>query len=129
MTTSSTPIIVAFPSAAPGGLDAPLAAHFGHCDVFTLATLGAEGILKTEVVANAPHEQGGCLAPVGLLAGHGARALVVLGMGPRPLQGFNQAGIAVFHCGDSETVGEALDALLAGQLPQFGAHQTCGCHH
>ena len=32
-------MIVAVPSNAPGGLDAEMSGHFGHCDVFTLITL------------------------------------------------------------------------------------------
>ena len=40
-------------------------------------------------------------------------------MGFRPLMGFNQVGIEVFFGGDYQTVGDAVKAFIAGQLPQF----------
>lgn len=129
MSAAPTNFIVAFPSDAPGGLDAELSGHFGHCDVFTLVTIGENGIEKTEVVAGIPHEHGGCMAPVNLLAGHGARVLIAAGMGRRPLLGFAEVGIDVFHCGDATTVGEAVFAFLAGRLPQFDVGLACGGHH
>jgi predicted Fe-Mo cluster-binding NifX family protein len=54
-------------------------------------------------------------------------------MGFRPLMGFKQAGIDVYFGGNFQTVGDAVDALLNGQLPQFSQEQTCGggggCQH
>jgi predicted Fe-Mo cluster-binding NifX family protein len=47
-------------------------------------------------------------------------------MGLRPLMGFNQVGIDVYHGGAATTVGEAVDAMLAGQLRQFSQEHTCG---
>jgi predicted Fe-Mo cluster-binding NifX family protein len=40
--------------------------------------------------------------------------------------GFNQVGIEVYHGGNAATVGEAMEALLAGRLPRFTQEQTCG---
>jgi predicted Fe-Mo cluster-binding NifX family protein len=129
MSTIENGMIVAIPSVAPGGLEAPLAAHFGHCDVFTLITVGENGVDKVAVVPGVPHDHGGCMAPVNLLAGHGATALIAGGMGRRPLMGFNEVGIRVFHGADSETVSDAVFAFLAGRLPMFDLGQTCNHDH
>lgn len=119
-------VLVAVPSSFPGGLDAPLGAHFGHCEVYTLVELGDGGVARCETLASIPHEQGGCMAPVQYLARHGVRALIAGGMGMRPLMGFQQVGIDVYYGGPATTVREAIDALLAGQLPRFGQQHTCG---
>jgi predicted Fe-Mo cluster-binding NifX family protein len=47
-------------------------------------------------------------------------------MGLRPLMGFNQMGIQVFFGGGAQTVGEAVQAMLAGKLPEFRQEHTCG---
>ncbi|MCB2186431.1 MAG: NifB/NifX family molybdenum-iron cluster-binding protein [Deltaproteobacteria bacterium] len=119
-------VVVAVPSAQPGGLEAPLGAHFGHCDLYTLITVNEDGVSEVKTVPNVPHQQGGCLAPVQHLAGHGVRVLIAGGMGLRPLMGFQQVGIQVFHGGGAATVGEAVAALLSGQLPEFSREFTCG---
>jgi predicted Fe-Mo cluster-binding NifX family protein len=118
--------IIAIPSSAPGGLDAPLGAHFGHCDLYTMVSVKDKAIESVEVIPNMPHQQGGCLAPVQYLAEKGAKKLIAGGMGFRPLMGFNQVGIEVYFGGDFQTVGAAVNALINGQLPQFSQEHTCG---
>jgi predicted Fe-Mo cluster-binding NifX family protein len=118
--------IIAIPSSHPGGLEAPLGAHFGHCDLYTLVTLEGEEIKDVKVIPNVPHQQGGCMAPVNYLAQQGVAELIAGGMGMRPLMGFNQAGIEVFFGANSQTVGEAVNAAIAGSLQRFGQEHTCG---
>lgn len=118
--------IIAIPSTAPGGLDAPLGAHFGHCDLYTLVTADDGKISDVKVIPNVPHQQGGCMAPVQHLANSGVTQMIAGGMGLRPLMGFNQAGIDVYFGGNAQTVGQAVEAMLAGQLPQFNQEHTCG---
>jgi predicted Fe-Mo cluster-binding NifX family protein len=117
---------IAIPSQTPGGLDAGLGAHFGHCDLYTVVTVENGTIEKVEVIPNVPHQQGGCMAPVQHLAGNGVNRLIAGGMGLRPLMGFNQMGIDVYYGGEARTVGEAVQAMLAGKLPQFQQEHTCG---
>ena len=50
--------IVAVPSELPGGLDASVGAHFGHCELYTLITLNDGQISAVNVIPNVPHEQG-----------------------------------------------------------------------
>lgn len=118
--------LIAVPSSEPGGLDAPLGAHFGHCDLYTMVTIENDKIKKVDVIPNVPHQQGGCMAPVEYLAGKGASKLIAGGMGFRPLMGFNQVGIKVYFGGDFQTVGNAVQALIEGRLPQFSQEHTCG---
>jgi predicted Fe-Mo cluster-binding NifX family protein len=118
--------IIAVPSEQPGGMEAPLGAHFGHCAVYTLVSVSDSQINEVQVIPNVPHQQGGCMAPVQYLAGKGVKKLIAGGMGLRPLMGFQQVGIDVFYGGGAITVGEAINALVDGKLPQFSQENTCG---
>lgn len=118
--------IVAIPSSHPGGLEAALGAHFGHCDLYTVVRIADGKVEGIETLPNVPHQQGGCMAPVNHLAQHGVQVLIAGGMGMRPLMGFNQVGITVLHGGNAQTVGDAVEGLLKGKLPQFTMEYTCG---
>lgn len=117
---------VAVPSMHPGGLDAARSGHFGHCDVFTLIRVEQGEIRDVSVVHNPPHQQGGCQAPVNLLHQSGADALIVGGIGMRPLMGFRQAGIDVYYGPEGETVGAVIDDLIQGRLRMIQEHEVCG---
>lgn len=117
---------IAIPSTMPGGLESALGMHFGHCDIYTVVDVENGEVASVGTLPNVPHQQGGCMAPVNHLAGNNVNVLIAGGMGMRPLMGFNQVGIAVFYGGTASTVGEALNALLAGKLQQFTPQQTCG---
>jgi predicted Fe-Mo cluster-binding NifX family protein len=119
-------MVVAVPSDHPGGLDAALGAHFGHCDLYTLVKIAEGKVQEVVTLANMPHQQGGCMAPVNHLSQNGVQVLIAGGMGMRPLMGFQQVGIHVLHGGGAQTVGEAVEALLQGRLPQFSTEFTCG---
>lgn len=117
---------VAFPTQSPGGLEAGLDAHFGHCDVFTVVDLTDEQVGNVQVLPNAGHAQGGCMVPVMVLKDAGADVLMAGGMGARPLAGFQQVGIEVFFNEGAPTVKDALNLLLSGQARRFGPAQVCG---
>jgi len=119
-------MIIAIPSAAPGGLEAELSPHFGHCDVFTLVTVEESEVKQVETLANEGHVQGGCMAPVMLLKEAGAEAMVAGGMGMRPLLGFQQVGIDVYYSEGVRTVGEAVQLALEGKARKFGPANVCG---
>ena len=76
---------LAIPSALPGGLEAGMGMHFGHCDIYTIVQIEDGAIKSVGTLPNVPHQQGGCLAPVQHLASHGVTALLAGGMGMRPL--------------------------------------------
>ena len=118
--------VIAIPSTSPGGLDSPLGAHFGHCDLYTLVSVENNQVQDVKVIPNVPHQQGGCMAPVQYLAEKGTKKLIAGGMGMRPLMGFNQVGIEVYFGGNSKTVGDAVALLVEGKLTQFTQEHTCG---
>lgn len=117
---------IAIPSVAKGGLDGQRSGHFGHCDVFTLVDVENGVIKEVSTVPNQSHVQGGCMVPVNLLAGHKVNALIVGGIGMRPLMGFRQAGIDVFHEENRPDIRPVVEDLIAGKLPLIGDDQVCG---
>lgn len=117
---------IAVPSMHPGGMDAMRSGHFGHCDVFTLIHVEDGQVRDVSVLPNPPHQQGGCAAPVSLLHQSQAHALIVGGIGMRPLMGFHQVGIEVYYGPDGETVGAVVDELLKGKLQLIQPNQVCG---
>ena len=121
-------MIVAIPSEAPGGMNAALSAHFGHCAAFTLVEVEGDELGQVQVLPNAGHAQGNCLAPISVLQRAGVAALASGGMGMRPLLGFQQAGIAVFHTGEARTVAEAIELIRTRRARQFGPAEVCGGH-
>ncbi len=121
-------MLIAVPSDAPGGLDALVSDHFGHSDLFTLVQVDGEQLGEVTIVANLEHGEGGCLAPVMMLKEKGASALVVGGIGGRPLAGFGEVGIAVYHKGEAATVRQAVLGVIAGSCEELSAEQVCGGH-
>ena len=122
--------LLAIPSCMPGGLDAAMGMHFGHCDIYTLVEIEDGKVKSVGTHDNPPHAQGGCLAPVQMLAGLGVKTLLAGGMGFRPLMAFHQVGIEVFYAGGLPTVGDGVAAFREGKLPAFTENYTChgGAH-
>jgi len=119
-------IRIAIPSLHPGGLDAMRSGHFGHCDVFTLVDIHDGDIVEVSMVSNQPHVQGGCMVPVNLLSSHGVNAIIVGGIGMRPLMGFRQAGIEVYYDPEEPNIGAVVQRMILGELPVIGEDQVCG---
>ncbi len=117
---------IAIPSVSEGGLDGQRSGHFGHCDVFTLIDVEGGKIKEVSTIPNGEHAQGGCMVPVNLLAGHNVNALVVGGIGMRPLMGFRQVGIDVYHDAVRAEIRPVVEDLIAGKLPLIGDDQVCG---
>ena len=117
---------IAIPSMAPGGLDGERSGHFGHCDVFTFVDVEGGEIKSVTTIPNQSHVQGGCMVPVNLLAQNNVRALIVGGIGMRPLMGFRQVGIDVYYDAERPAIRPVVEDLIAGKLPVIGDHQVCG---
>ena len=117
---------IAVPSVEAGGLDGQRSGHFGHCDVFTLVDVEAGEIKQVTTIANQSHVQGGCMVPVNLLADHKVSALIVGGIGMRPLMGFRQVGIDVYYDVTRPEIKPVVEDLLAGKLPLIEDNQVCG---
>ncbi len=121
---TGTTVRIAIPSEAPGGLTARRSGHFGRCECFTVVEMLDGVMVSVEVVHNAPHEEGGCMRPVLMLAEHNVTAIVVDGIGGRPLMGFNQVGIEVL-AGTGADVETAVAAYIEGILPVVGLEGAC----
>ena len=119
-------IRVAIPSEGNGGLDGKRAGHFGHCDVFTCIDVEDGQIKEVTILPNQEHVQGGCMVPVNLLAQAGVNALVVGGIGMRPLMGFRQVGIEVYHDSERPEIRPVVDDFLAGKLSRITDNEVCG---
>ena len=122
-------IRLAVPSDGEGGIDGVRAGHFGHCDVFTCFDIEDGKIGNITIVANKEHVQGGCMVPVQLLAQKGVNAIVAGGIGMRPLMGFKQMGIDVFHDGERREIRPVVEDFAAGKLMQIKNDQVCGGAH
>ena len=120
---------IATPSMEEGGLDGKRAGHFGHCDTFTLVDVKDGVIEKISTIANQDHVQGGCMVPVNLLAQNQVNALIVGGIGMRPLMGFRQAGIDVYHDDQRQEIRPVVEDLISGRLAMIADNQVCGGGH
>ena len=117
---------IAIPSNGGGGMDGTRAGHFGHCDVFTLIDVKDGEITNVIILENDGHVQGGCMVPVNFLAGHDVKVLIVGGIGMRPLKGFNQVGIDVYHDATRTEIRPVVEDLIAGKLSLIEEDQVCG---
>lgn len=117
---------IAIPSIDAGGLDGRRSGHFGHCDTFTLIDVKDGAIARVSTIANQSHVQGGCMVPVNLLAENQVNALVVGGIGMRPLMGFRQAGIEVYHDDQRPEIRPVVEDLIGGKLAMISDDQVCG---
>jgi len=117
---------IAVPSMGNGGLDGQRSGHFGHCDVFTFIDVVDGQINQVSTLQNQEHVQGGCMVPVNLLADNNVNALIVGGIGMRPLMGFRQVGISVYYDDQRPEIRPVVEDLIAGNLPLISDNQVCG---
>ena len=117
---------IAIPSNGEGGLDGTRSGHFGHCDVFTFIDVEDGKIKNVSTIPNQEHVQGGCMVPVNLLSEHKVDILVVGGIGMRPLMGFRQAGIDVYHEAERVDIKPVVEDLIADKLFMIADNQVCG---
>ncbi|MBN1626739.1 MAG: NifB/NifX family molybdenum-iron cluster-binding protein [Deltaproteobacteria bacterium] len=117
---------IAVPSMGSGGLDGHRSGHFGHCDVFTFIDVKDGKIENVSTISNQDHVQGGCMVPVNLLSQNNVNALIVGGIGTRPLMGFRQVGINVYYDATRPEIRPVVEDLIDGKLPIIEDDQVCG---
>ena len=122
---TSSRIRLAVPSETPGGLGAARSGHFERSPSFTLIDLVNGEIAAVVFVENAPHGHGGCMSPVLTLGTNMVDAVIVAGIGHRPLLGCLQAGIRVFAGEDRPDVRSVVDAFVEMELSPVGPDATC----
>ena len=118
-------IRVAVPSETPGGLGAARSGHFGRSPSFTLIDLIDGEIAAVDVIDNTPHGQGGSMSPVLTLGTNMVDAVIVAGIGHRPLLGCLQTGIRVFAGEDRPDVRSVVEAFVEMELSPVGPDATC----
>lgn len=121
---------IAIPTNKPGGLEAKRSDHFGHCEVFTLVDFVENKVTSIDTIDNGGHHDGGCMVPVRMLAESKVNAIVVGGMGKRPLQGCRELGIDVYFA-DKKSY-QDVDSIIKGMqlqcLPRMEPEQACKGH-
>ncbi len=121
---------LAVPSNNPGGLEAGRSDHFGHCDLFTIVDIKNGEIAEVSTESNQEHGAGGCMVPVQFLHDKGVQAIVVGGIGARPLQGFAGVGIDVYYA-DRNTVQDVktvVAGIIDSKFPLIRPDQACKGH-
>ena len=106
---------IAVSSETDGGLDAPVAGHFGRCPFFTMVDLDGKDSAAVEVIANPyfpPHEPGQVPA---FVREQKADVMLTGGMGGRAAAFFEQYGIRPVT-GAAGDVRQALGLLQSGAL-------------
>lgn len=123
----SNTLKLAVPTMGPAGLESERSGHFGHCDCFTIVDIVDGEICNVTGLRN-NHDEGGCLAPVALLADNNVDAIVAAGMGMRPLMGFTNVGITVFFENQTPNVGEVARLVASGNVPVMSTDNACQHH-
>jgi predicted Fe-Mo cluster-binding NifX family protein len=123
---------IAIPSDAPGGIQAAVSDHFGHCAAFTVVEVDGTGLAALTVIQNPDHQSGDCLAPLRLLQDAKADVLVVSGIGRRPLMAVERAGIDVGSSAGAQTVADVVELVRRGRMRRLDPGNICGgsghCH-
>lgn len=112
-----------------GGLDSEVCAHFGSCEYFTLVDMANGKPQALNTIDNAsPDGVHNCAAPAELLKDNGVDAVLVSGIGGRPLVSLTCNGIRVFG-GAFGRVSDALQDFTSGSLDELSDRGTCNCSH
>ena len=116
---------IAIPSDGEGGISGVRSEHFGHCDVFTLVDVEKGEIKSEATLDNISHGQGGCMVPVNLLAQNDVNAIIVAGIGIRPLTGFHNAGIEVYFDTVNSNIKTVVEKLMNDELKKISLDEAC----
>jgi predicted Fe-Mo cluster-binding NifX family protein len=116
---------IVVPAVDESGLNAQLAEHFGRAPFFAVVDLSENGeISDVKTVPNVGEHAGGMGQTHDHILELKPNAIIVYGMGPRGLTGFQSAGVAVLRA-NANTVREVIAAYKDDKLQEL----TEGCHH
>ena len=118
---------LAIPSALPGGLEAGMGMHFGHCDIYTIVQIEDGAIKSVGTLPNVPHAAGRLPRPCA------ASCLTRRNRAPRRWHGYASAhGLPAggrFRLRWRAIIPPsvlAVQVFLDGKLPAFSTEFTCG---
>ena len=116
---------IVVPVADESGLNAQLAEHFGRAPYFAIVDLDEKGkVSSVRTIPNIGEHAGGIGQTHDHILELKPNAIIVYGMGPRGLIGFQNAGVAVLRAA-ADTVKEVIVAYKDDKLQEL----TEGCHH
>lgn len=116
---------IAIPVEDANGLNARLSQHFGRAPYFALVELDENGkVLNLQMVPNKSEHFGGVGKPPEILTSLRPNAVITYGMGPRALNMFQNANIAVLQT-NKDFVKDVIEAHNRDELVEL----TEGCHH
>jgi len=119
---------IVIPTNTPDGLLAKRGAHFGKVPFYVIVDIENGEIKDVDFTPNPGHSGGACGNAVMNIKNLGADALIVSGIGPNPLMGFNQTGIKVYYDGESQTVEESINKFLKNELQEMTPQMSCSHH-
>ena len=115
---------IVIPTMDENGLNATLAEHFGRAPFFAVIDLDENNeVSSTKTVPNVGEHVGGSGQTHDHILALKPSAIIVYGMGPRGLIGFQNAGVAVLRA-TANTVREVVTAYKDNGLQEL----TEGCH-
>ncbi|TET24708.1 MAG: hypothetical protein E3J73_07700 [Candidatus Bathyarchaeum sp.] len=107
------------------GLDAQLSEHFGRAPYFIVIELDKNrSVVSQKTVPNTSEHFGGTGRPPDRILQFKPDALITYGMGPRALNIFQGANVAVLQA-NANTVRDVVSAYSNDELEEL----TEGCHH
>jgi len=107
------------------GLKARLAEHFGRAPYYAIVDFDETGdVADVKTVPNVGEHAGGMGYSHDNLLVHRPTAIIDYGMGPRGLNSFHSAGVAVLRA-NADTVSEVVNAYKEHKLQEL----TEGCEH
>jgi predicted Fe-Mo cluster-binding NifX family protein len=120
---------IAIPSMSNTGLESEVCAHFGSCEHFTIIEINDGNVTEVKAIGNGSEDgQHNCAAPAMILNSQGVQAVLVSGIGGRPLMSLVEKGIKVY-AGAGGNVADAVKDYNEGTLKELSNMGTCNCHH
>ena len=114
---------IVIPVVDNSGLNSRLSEHFGRAPYFMVVEINSKGeILSVEAIPNTSEHFGGFGRPPDRILQLKPTAVVTYGMGPRALNIFQQARVAVLRA-NAATVREVIEAYKRNELEEL----TEGC--
>jgi len=116
---------ITIPVEDANGLNSRLSQHFGRAPYFAAVELDENGkVLDIKIVPNKSEHFGGMGKPPEIIFSLGSNAIITYGMGPRALNMFQKANVAVLQTNKS-LVKDIIEAYNKDELVEL----TEGCHH
>lgn len=116
---------IVIPTIEDKGLSNRISEHFGRAPYFTIVDLGEDGdIVEVKSIENTGEHFGGRGRAKDIIIGVNPTAVIVYELGPRALEGFQEAGIPVLKA-NQELVQDIISAYRENKLEEL----TSGCQH